>query len=222
MIQIDDRLIMFPWRSANANNCNCYLIDGPKRVLIDPGHTHLFDHVRSGLSYLDLAIDDIDVVLCTHAHPDHIESVQLFREAPTLVAIHEAEWQFIQSVDRYIQASFGVGADAMAPDIFLCNGTFSIGDTDLTIIHTPGHSPGSMSIFWPETGALFTGDVIFREGLGRTDLPGGNGDRLKESIRTLSSMDARCLLPGHGDIVEGSEAVASNFDNVENYWFAYI
>jgi len=69
---------------------------------------------------------------------------------------------------------------------------------------------------------LFTGDVVFNGGIGRTDLPGGNGEALKESIRRLSTLDAEYVLSGHGDLVTGKDAVKANFQEIENFWFGYI
>jgi len=95
-------------------------------------------------------------------------------------------------------------------------------DLSLDVIHTPGHSPGSICLRWKEEKALFTGDVIFRDGLGRTDLPGGNGEELKQSIRRISRLEVEWLLPGHGDFIAGSKEVQRNFSRVEEFWFAYI
>ncbi|MDM8522901.1 MBL fold metallo-hydrolase [Desulfococcaceae bacterium HSG8] len=203
------------------NNCNTYLIDGPTRVLIDPGHADLFDHVHKNLSELGIGLEDIGVVICTHAHPDHIEAVQLFDDEPALTAIHETDWQMIESMDEYVRA-FGIRPEMIAPDFFLKEGELSINGIDFKIIHTPGHSPGSVSLYWPEQKALFTGDVVFREGLGRTDLPGGNGSILKESITRLSELDAEWILPGHGDIISGADDVRGNFDQLKQFWFGYI
>ena len=75
-MKIADNVYAFIWESMTANNCNTYLIDGPTRILIDPGHIDLFDHVRSGLEELKITLDDVGLIICTHGHPDHIESVQ--------------------------------------------------------------------------------------------------------------------------------------------------
>jgi glyoxylase-like metal-dependent hydrolase (beta-lactamase superfamily II) len=77
-------------------------------------------------------------------------------------------------------------------------------------------------LYWPTRKALFSGDVLFRDGLGRTDLPGGNGAILKRSIKELEALDSDYLLPGHGDIVSGEAMVRSNFKRVEEFWFNYI
>ena len=69
---------------------------------------------------------------------------------------------------------------------------------------------------------LFTGDVIFKEAFGRTDLPGGDGGQLKESIARMSGLEVDWLLPGHGEIIAGAEGVRMNFDHLEQYLFKYI
>jgi glyoxylase-like metal-dependent hydrolase (beta-lactamase superfamily II) len=90
------------------------------------------------------------------------------------------------------------------------------------VFDTPGHSPGSVCLYWPEVKVLFTGDVIFNQGIGRTDLPEGSGARLKESIKLIKDLDVEILLSGHGDILTGKEAVQENFRFIEDYWFRYI
>lgn len=206
------------WQSMSANNCNTYLIDGPTRILIDPGHTHLFDHVQQGLTKLDLTLEDIGLIICTHAHPDHIEAVRLFADKPALFALHTDEWALVQRMAPMMN----VDIDQFMPDFFLAEGDLDVGDIALKVYHTPGHAPGAVTLYWPETRALITGDLIFKGGLGRTDLPGGNGTQLKESIRRMADLDAQWLLSGHGDVLTGKDAVADNFKQVEQMWFGYI
>ena len=69
---------------------------------------------------------------------------------------------------------------------------------------------------------LFTGDVAFNQGIGRTDLPGGAGQELKESIKRISLLDVEYLLSGHGDILSGREKVKANFGDIEEMWFPYL
>jgi glyoxylase-like metal-dependent hydrolase (beta-lactamase superfamily II) len=221
-MQLSKNLHAFIWESMTTNNCNTYLIDGPARVLIDPGHSNLFDHVQEGLMELKIGLEDVELIICTHAHPDHIEAVQLFTQLPTRITLHEKEWQFLKSMDQYITAALGVNLDSMNPDFFLTEGDLSVYGLDFKIYHTPGHSPGSVSIYWPEQKALFAGDLIFKEGLGRTDLPGGDGALLKESIKRLEELEIDWLLPGHGDIVNGTQEVKKNFRHLEQYWFSYL
>ena len=221
-MKVFDNLHAFVWKSMTTNNCNAYFIDGPSRVLIDPGHSRLFDHVEQGLKHLDLSISDIDLIICTHAHPDHIEAVQLFKDIPTRFTLHEDEWQWAATIGKQMSAAFGIDMDALLPDFFLKQGDLYIGDLELKIIHTPGHSPGSVTLYWPSQKALFTGDLVFKEGLGRTDLPGGDGSLLKESIKRLADLDVKWMLPGHGEIISGTEKVRKNFTEIEQFYFAYV
>lgn len=221
-MKIFDQLHAFIWESMTANNCNTYFIDGPTRVLIDPGHLELFSHVKSGLADIGVGVEDIGIVICTHAHPDHIEAVRLFNKTSTQIAIHETEWQFIKSMKKQIMAAFGFDTDSMTPEFFLKEGDISINGLEFHVLHTPGHSPGSVSLYWPQHKALFTGDLVFKEGVGRTDLPGGNGEQLKKSIKRLAGLEIEWVLPGHGDIISGIETVKANFNEIENYWFKYI
>lgn len=219
-MKVFEGLHAFLWTSPSANNCNCFLIDGPARVLIDPGHASLFEHVELNLRQLHLGIEDLDLVISTHAHPDHIEALSFFKDTPALVTTHREDWELIKQVGGYLGGALDI--EASTPDFFLTEGELVVKGLKLEIIHTPGHSPGSVSILWRDTGALFTGDVIFRDGLGRTDLPGGDGEALKTSIKRLAGLGAEWLLPGHGGIVSGAELVKANFENVERYWFAYL
>jgi glyoxylase-like metal-dependent hydrolase (beta-lactamase superfamily II) len=178
--------------------------------------------VKTGLTNLGVGMEDIGTVICTHAHPDHIEAVQLFNKTPAQIAIHETEWQFIQSMKKQIMVAFGFDTDSMTPKFFLKEGNISIGGLEFQVLHTPGHSPGSISLYWPQHKALFSGDLVFKEGIGRTDLPGGDGEQLKKSINRLAGLEIEWVLPGHGEIISGLEAVKANFSEIENYWFKHL
>ncbi len=219
---LTDNLHAFIWESTTENNCNSYLIDGPTRVLIDPGHVRMFNHVQTGLKALNLEITDIDLIICTHMHPDHIEAAQLFKNTSALIALHEKEWRMIRKMGGKLMASMGMDYKSIMPDILLKEGDLSVHGINLTVLETPGHSPGSVSIYWKEQGVLFTGDLIFKEGVGRTDVPGGNGDSLKRSIKRMGTLDIEWLLPGHGDLVSGAENIQKNFEQIEQFYFNYI
>mgnify|MGYP000312537262 CR=1 FL=1 len=221
-MKLTEHIHAFLWRSMSANNCNTFLFNGKKRILIDPGHAHLFDHVQSGLSDLGIGLGDIDMVICTHAHPDHLEAARFFVDTPALIAIHEEDWKLVQLMVDRLGGHVGAGFDKLEPSLFLTEGDLTVGDMQFRIFHTPGHSPGGISLYWPEEKALVTGDLIFSNGLGRTDLPGGDGKTLKASIRKVSSIGAELLLPGHGETISGSHEVAANFERVERQWFNYI
>ena len=222
-MELTPNLHAFLWESPNINNCNTYLMRLPeKNILIDPGLAPYFDHVRHGLNQLDLSKDDIDLVICTHAHPDHIDALSLFDNTRTLFAMHEADWNMIRDTPPYMNGSTGADRDPFMPDFFLVEGDLKVGEIVLEVYHSPGHSPGTVTLHWPAAGALFTGDLIFKGGLGRTDLFGGNGSQLKDSIRRMSNIDAEWMLSGHGDLVSGASAVKANFEMVERMWFGYV
>lgn len=213
-MQIFDGLHAFIWRVYTQNNCNTYLIDGELRIIIDPGHKHLFEYVRKNLGALNISQDQIDLAIVTHGHPDHLEAVQGLGEA-TMFAMNEEEHRFISELaGQYFKIP--------EPLFFLREGDLTIGEHRFEVIATPGHSPGSICLYWPEKRALFTGDLVFRESIGRTDLPGGNGGMLKESIKRLSEMDVDYILSGHGEIVAGKKEVKANFEKIKNYFFDYL
>ncbi len=219
-MKIFDGMHAFLWTNPQANNCNTFFIDGEKKILVDPGHHQLFGHIHDGLSRLSLGPQDIDLVIITHGHPDHMEAVKRFAGTSTSIAIPSIEMDFIRDLPPQMASALGV-AD-FEPDILLREGDLKVGNMNFQVIHTPGHSPGSICLYWPETKVLITGDVVFNQGVGRTDLPGGEGQKLKESIHRISQLEADYLLTGHGDIVSGSERVKANFEEIKRVWFAYI
>jgi len=222
-MQLTPNLHAFLWTSPNANNCNTYLIKTEqKRILIDPGHAAHFDHVQRGLSDLNLSMDSIDLIVCTHAHPDHMEAVQLFADTTALFTLHADDWQMVLDMAPHLKQIMGTELDHLTPDFFVNQGQLKVGDIDLEIHSTPGHSPGGISLYYAQDKALLTGDLIFKGGLGRTDLPGGKSELLKDSIQRMALLDSAWLLSGHGDVVSGQAAVQSNFEQVERMWFGYL
>jgi glyoxylase-like metal-dependent hydrolase (beta-lactamase superfamily II) len=213
-MKIFDGLHAFIWRIHTQNNCNTYLIDGDLKILIDPGHVHLFDNVRKNLNAIGVSPDRIDLVIATHGHPDHLEAVKGLGKS-TMFAMSAEEYRFICEIaGQYFKIP--------EPHFFLKEGDLTIGEERFDVIATPGHSPGSICLYWPAKKALFTGDLVFNQSIGRTDLPGGNGRMMKESIEKISRMDIDYLLCGHGEIVAGKKEVKANFDRIKNYWFDYL
>ena len=219
-MKITDNLHAFMWQDMMANNCNSFFIQGDKNILIDPGHYQLFDHVENQLSKLNIATSDIDLVIITHCHPDHMEAIKVFTGNATQSTIHHTEMDFIKKMAPQFGDAFGISD--FEPDFLLQEGDLTIGDVTFQVILTPGHSPGSVCLYWADQKALFTGDVVFNQGVGRTDVPGGSGDQLKDSINRISELDVEYLLPGHMDIVTGRDSVKENFEHIKNFWFAYL
>ena len=219
-MKITENLYAFLWANPTANNCNSYLITGDKKILIDPGHDHLFQHVHEGLANISISPHDIDLIIITHAHPDHMEGVGKFVGSSTMIAVSQVEMDFIRNVAPHYGNALGISG--FEPDILLQEGSLKMGDMNFQVIHSPGHSPGSLCLHWLDKKALFTGDVVFNNGVGRTDIPGGNGKILKESIIKISQLDLDYLLPGHGEAVSGCDHVKKNFKQIKDFWFAYL
>ena len=212
-MEVTTGLHAFIWRDFQVNNCNSYLIRGSKNILIDPGLFQAFGNIKGELRSLDLRPDQIDLVMITHGHYDHMDAAgELDRGIPVVMSLREYE---------FLKDSGGA-ARRIQPDFFLKEGDLTVGDVHLQIVSAPGHSPGSVCIYWPKRKALFSGDVVFDHGIGRTDLPGGDGGLLKKSIQTLTALDIEYLLPGHGEPVTGKQNVQSNFEEIERTWFSYL
>src|SRR4030042_5398545 len=96
-MKILDGLHAFLWDNTQANNCNTFLIDGEKKILVDPGHRQLFGHVHDGLYRLSIDPQDIDLVIITHGHPDHMEAVSIFAGTSTSIAVPAIEMDFTRN-----------------------------------------------------------------------------------------------------------------------------
>jgi len=221
-MKITDNLHAFFFSSLSVNNCNTYLVLGPPNVLIDPGHSRYADHVEKGLDELGISWQDIELVICTHSHPDHIEDAARWKDKGVPMALHKDDWELARAPDNFMMSAYGISPAGLEPDFFLQEGTLFVRSLRMEVLHTPGHSPGSISLYWPREKALFTGDLVFQDGIGRTDIPGGDGKTLKQSIRRLRSLDIAYMLPGHGGVVVGEKEVTANFARIEQVWFAMM
>ncbi|MGL4208762.1 MAG: MBL fold metallo-hydrolase, partial [Candidatus Adiutrix sp.] len=101
----------------------------------------------------------------------------------------------------------------------LDEGPWELGDKTLDLYLTPGHTPGSLCIHYPEAGVLITGDVLFAHSVGRTDFPGGDHQQLAASIDKLANLpNVEVVLPGHGPAIIGAAKVAENFEIVKRHF----
>ncbi len=214
-MKLNENLYAFLWTNPEYNNCNTYLLMADKKILIDPGHFAVFSHVTDQLDLLGLNINDIDLIILTHFHPDHVEAVERFKGTKAIVALSLAEWEFLRSM---LPKSAQVTSLGIRPQVLLVEGDLKVGSIELEVLHAPGHSPGSLCIYWPKYKALFSGDVIFKNGIGRTDIIGGNSEELINTIMRLLDMDVEILLPGHGAPIIGKDNVEANSSLLKGYW----
>jgi hydroxyacylglutathione hydrolase len=183
---------------------NCiFLISNTTRntFIIDPGGS--VPLIRSIILKHELIPE---AILLTHGHFDHVGAVDElcdFLEKPPKIMIHKSDEDFCRNADKSA-ARFGIKMASMTSSItqYLTNEmVIRLDETEIFVIHTPGHSKGSCCFYIPDEKILISGDTLFQEGIGRTDLPGGNYEELINSIHTkLYTLEDRTLvIPGHGD-----------------------
>lgn len=228
-MQIDDKIYGYLWR-GRGNNCNSFLLKGKKTVLFDPGHIqnelreNCLDILSRELKADGIQLEDIELILCTHGHPDHIEAAGVIREqSGALLALHRQDEFIIDAMEQRYAAAGAGEMPSIKPDFYLQDGELELGlgETEqVTVIHTPGHSPGSVCFHLPGLNALITGDTVFQDSIGRSDLPGGDMNELGESVARLARLDSvELLLPGHMGFIRGAENVSRNFDRIKTFFF---
>ena len=218
-MRIFEDFYVYPWMSTQENNANTIFIDGQVPTLIDPGHAHLFRYVAEGMARDGLSIDKVKLIICTHGHPDHLEAADQFDEG-VVRAIGKKEHDYLEVEGKEPFLLTGSRSPRKAFGLLLKEGSLDLGDKQFAVIETPGHSPGGLCLYWPEKALLISGDTVFYMGVGRTDLPGGDMGLLGQSLRRLSSLDVEFLIPGHGDMVRGREAISKNFEVLLSEFFA--
>jgi glyoxylase-like metal-dependent hydrolase (beta-lactamase superfamily II) len=97
-----------------------------------------------------------------------------------------------------------------------------LGKITFQVIHTPGHTPGGVCLYWPEGKVLVSGDTLFSHSIGRTDFPGADPRKMRESLENLAALDAEYILPGHNDLVQGREQVQKNFTMIQHLFFPML
>ena len=179
--------------------CNCsILLDEAtgEALVVDPG-----DEPDKILRALDAMKARPVALLHTHAHFDHIGGTRGVKEKTgAAIRLHPADLPLYDALADQA-AMFGITAGAPLPvDSPIADGeTISFGRHSVTAIHTPGHTPGSVSLLGVDDGLLFSGDTLFASGWGRTDLPGGSEEAIVESLIRLSELEPpTAVLPGHG------------------------
>jgi len=177
---------------------NAYLLVGdPGRdaLLVDPGGDP--DAIADLLAREQAALRTI---ILTHAHADHTAAAQhLQRASGAPVLLHEADLPLLADPEASLAAWTGADvADLQIARTLAHGDRVEIGADSLQVLHTPGHTPGGISLLGD--GIVFTGDALFAQGVGRTDLPGGSTDQLLASIRErlLVLPDDTVVYPGHG------------------------
>ena len=156
--------------------------------------------MRAILRELKFLGGDVKAILITHAHFDHIASAQtLKRVLKAKIYLHKADLKLLP-LSRIVAATYGIEWTDPEIDISLSNDeVLELDDLIIKVLHTPGHTPGSVC-FLINDSMLFTGDTLFKGGIGRTDFPGGDWNSMISSLRRLSKLpDNIIVYPGHGE-----------------------
>ena len=214
-MKIAEHLYVYLWADPRENNCNTVFIDGKVPVLIDPGHRHRVNDLLNRLRGDGVDPARIRLIICTHGHPDHFEGADTFRDQPVKVALSRQEEAYIEEVGRPTYSQQGLAMPDYHVDFHLNEGDLILGKHEFQILLTPGHSPGSLSIYWPRHKVLVTGDVVFAQGVGRVDLPGGDSKALRQSVERLEKLPVELLIPGHGPALQGEDRVRQNFEYIK-------
>ncbi len=187
---------------------NCYiLIDEitAQAGVIDPG-------ADAEKIVCELTVQNLELIaiFCTHGHPDHVAAAHtvLQRISTAKIYIHPDE---VATLSRYALPELG---EVQLPELteYEEGDEIDVGKLRLRVVHTPGHSPGSVCLALDEEEVLFTGDLIFAGSIGRTDLPGGNKSQMQASLRRVIEEfpEDTVLYPGHGPQSTLAEELASN------------
>ncbi len=191
---------------AGPLDSNIYLIIDETIALIDAGSGLNFEEVKRNLGKFNLKPSDIQLIINTHCHYDHVGGDRDFvRASGCEVAIHELEAGLLRKGDQVITLAQGLGKTLEPLEVAreLHRGDrVKLGELTLEVLHTPGHTRGSISLYEPEQKILFSGDTLFCDGVGRVDLPTGDGEALARSLRELAKLEAERLYPGHGPLAE--------------------
>jgi glyoxylase-like metal-dependent hydrolase (beta-lactamase superfamily II) len=179
--------------------CNCSIFGDEQTreaIVIDPG-----DNIEDILAVLAKHALRVKEIVITHAHIDHIGAAKLKAATDAPVLMNAADQELYDHLD--VQASW-LGMETPAhteiDDGAREGDVLTLGPAEFRVLHTPGHTQGSISLWIPAENKLIAGDTLFRDSIGRTDLPGGNPRQILHSIedKLLRLPEETVVVPGHG------------------------
>ena len=195
---------------------NCIIIydkTSKKGVVVDPGIIST-DPLLEVINQHEI---EIAYVLNTHGHFDHTAGNHLLCP-PHILAIHPEDENLLLTGGGASLFGLGSPPPSPSPDMALKHDDIiHLGETQIQVIHTPGHTPGSVSLYVKQEQTIISGDTLFQGGVGRVDLPGGSEDELLKSLEFyLSLPDSTIVIPGHGPSTTIQE------EKQYNPWLLYI
>jgi hydroxyacylglutathione hydrolase len=179
-----------------------YLIKGDtKNILIDTGVAGKFPVLKRRLTELGLHVKDVKLIILTHEHYDHIGATAFFHRT-AVVAAHRLAANKLELQDEFVTLlNRDQPSKPFWVDVWLEDGSIiDLGNYELQVIHTPGHTSGCICLYDPRAGLLFTGDTVFAGGTLSEIAVGGNVSDYVNSVRRLSNLKIKQLYPGHGRV----------------------
>ncbi len=181
---------------------NCYILgdeETKEAVVIDPGGDE--DEILEALKHHGLTLQTI---IDTHGHFDHVDANQPLKDATgAAIAIHELDAPMLAKPSAEAMFFTGNRLRLSAADILLKEGDIiSFGNYRLKVLHTPGHTPGGISLVMEGNTLVYVGDLLFQGSIGRTDFPGGSYEDLINAVKTkiFPLGDNYTVFPGHGPV----------------------
>lgn len=197
--ELDDGIFLIPGRKAGG--CNVFVLRGKhKTILIDVGLPDDYGYLCAGLAEIGLTIDDVQMVILSHEHIDHIGCVPLLPSKIVVAAHDRAANKFLLD-DQFsmMSGAFNTRAGTFHVDLHLEHGTtIDIGGIKLRTLYTPGHCSGAICLFEPNRGALFTADTVFAGGILGGIFASGNISDYINSLERLNELKLNAMYPGHG------------------------
>ena len=183
---------------------NIFLVTGENPVLVDAGTGMHSRKVLEGLNRVAPGCMPKKIVL-THRHFDHVGGAHdLAAHFGAEIVMHEKDAQSVEDADPKSTAASMFNCQLRPVRVHRVRegDVLSTGDHELEVLHTPGHTVGSMCLFEGSSGNLISGDTVFASGVGRWDLPTGSKDDLERSVKMLLSKKPKHLFPGHGEVLQ--------------------
>jgi len=219
-MKLNEYIYCYP--ESGMIDCNTYLVKDELTVIIDTGFDRNLPVLINAIQQDGIDPQKIDLIINTHLHLDHMWANKDFKENyGGRIEICPVQKEFYTICVHDTARFFGVEPVDMKEDGFF-DTTISLGNIELEVIQAPGHSPDSVCFYCAACKTLISGDLIFDHNTGRSDLPGGNGTILKQSIEAVSEKDIELLLPGHMGFVEGKDRVQDNFNFVKKNVFPML
>jgi glyoxylase-like metal-dependent hydrolase (beta-lactamase superfamily II) len=203
-------MLKFKTFTGGPFETNCFLVEAP-------GGNILFDAPEGADARF--AGEKVNLLVLTHGHWDHTaDAAAIKRRHGCPVACHADTVPMVTEGDFFEKRGFPLRVEAVRPDLLLGEERgYDLLGLSADLLDVPGHCPGSLCFYFPEHAVLVGGDVLFHRGIGRWDLPGGDGELLLRGIREklLTLPDYTVVLPGHGPSTTiGEERVSNPFARV--------